>query len=454
MQPSIGSGSLLGTAWVAVRGDLNGLKDDLGESVKVLKHQFSLANLGSGVIGIGTAAAAALAPIALLEQGMAHWNHNAQEARHEASALMGAIKQLEVTLDTSGNTTGFSAAELRDYADAIQRATGVGSTGIMLFQSRLAQFQRVHGEAFQRATKVAVDWAELTGTSLPDKARILGMSLNDPIRGITMLRRAQVQLSEEEQKQVKNFIKMNEGVKAQDVLLKALEARYGGAAERMASPVKKLKSELSGALEELGKIYQKDEPLRIKVRIIGVNFQTGVLEEFSHQIRSAGFKNGSNLSGQRFARQLGGSAASAATGAGAGAAIGGIPTLGIGAGPGALIGALVFSLGYALRQVDFGPVFGQPGLDAKSAQFEKKRLELLRKTGQDLFRHPGGQGFDDADKKTRTEGFMDPITLSKRLQESMLGGDKMLGLMETSNQILERIATGVEDSSMATESQF
>ena len=58
----------------------------------------------------------------------------------------------------------------------------------------------------------------------------LGKALNEPIQGITALRRQGVQLSEQQEQQIRDFMAVNDVVAAQRVLLAELETQFGGAA--------------------------------------------------------------------------------------------------------------------------------------------------------------------------------------------------------------------------------
>jgi hypothetical protein len=68
---------------------------------------------------------------------------------------------------------------------------------------------------------------------------------------MTALRKAGILLTEEQQKQIESFMKANDVISAQDVLLKAIESQVGGTAEAIASSTDKMSAKFESVVEEL-----------------------------------------------------------------------------------------------------------------------------------------------------------------------------------------------------------
>jgi polyhydroxyalkanoate synthesis regulator phasin len=83
------------------------------------------------------------------------------------------------------------------------------------------------------------------------KAVALGKALQDPLNNMTALRKAGILLTEEQQKQIESFMKANDVISAQDVLLKAIESQVGGTAEAIASSTDKMSAKFESVVEEL-----------------------------------------------------------------------------------------------------------------------------------------------------------------------------------------------------------
>jgi hypothetical protein len=74
------------------------------------------------------------------------------------------------------------------------------------------------------------DMSVALGKDSADSAILLGKALNDPIAGLTALRRVGVQLSDEQEKSIKTFMEQNDLMSAQKVILGELETQFGGSA--------------------------------------------------------------------------------------------------------------------------------------------------------------------------------------------------------------------------------
>jgi len=152
-----------------------------------------------------------------------------------------AISKVRAQLEATGNASGKTAEELRNIAQDIEVTTGIDGDQILdQVTSKLLTFTRIQGDAFNRAQKAAVDLGQTLGGDLSSAAQILGKALDNPLKGITLLAKSGVSLSEAQQKQVKEAIAANDIFKAQGVILGAVEARVKGVASAINN------SELSG----------------------------------------------------------------------------------------------------------------------------------------------------------------------------------------------------------------
>lgn len=156
----------------------------------------------------------------------------------------GAERVLTGRVAATGGAAGFSADELKEQAKALQEVTTYSDQAIMGMQSMMMIFKSVRGDNFTRATQAAMDLSTAIGGSLTTNAMRLGRALEDPVKGMGLLRRAGIVLSASQQQLIKDFMKTGDIAKAQDVILKQVEGTLGGAA-------KAYRNSLGGALEAL-----------------------------------------------------------------------------------------------------------------------------------------------------------------------------------------------------------
>jgi len=141
-----------------------------------------------------------------------------------------AMRQTEARVRATGGAAGFTAGQLAAMASQLQSVTTYGDEAILTAETLLLTFKNVRGDTFQRTTAAILDMASAMGSDLQSAAFQVGKALQDPARGAQLLQRAGVQLSASQKEMVKDFTKSGEIVKAQSVILDALEERYKGAA--------------------------------------------------------------------------------------------------------------------------------------------------------------------------------------------------------------------------------
>jgi hypothetical protein len=156
--------------------------------------------------------------------------------------------QLNAVLKSTGNAAGLTAEQIKKQAAAFQEVTTFGDEAIIQGQNLLLTFTKIGKDVFPQATETVLNMAAAMGTDLKTQAIQVGKALQDPILGVTALRRVGVQLSESQTAQIKNFVKLGDVAGAQKVILGELETQFGGVA-RAASQT------LGGALQQLGNSF-------------------------------------------------------------------------------------------------------------------------------------------------------------------------------------------------------
>jgi hypothetical protein len=167
-----------------------------------------------------------------------------------------AVANLDATLRSMGDVTGLSSQQLQDMAGALQEVTRYSDESIINAEAMLLTFGNIGGETFPRATEAMLDLASKFG-SLDQASVMLGKALNDPIAGVTALRRVGVQLTEEQEKSIKVFMEQGDIASAQAVILGELERQVGGLAEAygetFAGKLEIFKNRLGEVQEVIGK---------------------------------------------------------------------------------------------------------------------------------------------------------------------------------------------------------
>jgi len=185
----------------------------------------------------------------------------AKESIASAEAVQVAnnrIEQITKSMGIFGDETDKVAARLIKYAEANELTVGVDAEVIKATQAKLLTFKELAntadftGGAFDRATKAAIDLAAAGFGSAETNAVQLGKALQDPIKGISALRRAGVTFTEAEKEKIKTLVESGQILQAQNLVLSAIETQVGGTAAATVTATEKMKLAFDNVKESVG----------------------------------------------------------------------------------------------------------------------------------------------------------------------------------------------------------
>lgn len=169
-----------------------------------------------------------------------------------------AVTNLNATLRSMGDVTGLTSEQLQEMASGFQQVTRYSDESIINAEAMLLTFGNISGDVFPEAIATTLDLAAKFG-SLDQASIMLGKALNDPVAGVTALRRVGVQLSETQEEQIKNFIETGDVAAAQGVILEELGRQVGGLAEAygttFAGSIEILKNRFGEIQEVIGRAF-------------------------------------------------------------------------------------------------------------------------------------------------------------------------------------------------------
>ena len=142
-----------------------------------------------------------------------------------------ATAQLEATLKSTGNTTGWTKDQMMSWADEMERSTGIAAETTMQAESLLATFSNIGKESFPSATRAAIDMSVAFDQSAKSSAIQLGKALQDPVKGVSALQKIGVTFTDQQKEQIKTLVESNRTMEAQGIVLQAVNKQVKGSAE-------------------------------------------------------------------------------------------------------------------------------------------------------------------------------------------------------------------------------
>lgn len=218
-----------------VSGALDGLKGSFGAATGTMLGQLSasaLRDIGQGIIRVG------------------------KDITGAALDAEQAQAQLNSVIESTGGVAGVTASMANEYANALSQITMFDDEAILGGESMLLTFTNIGQEVFPQATETILDMSQALGQDLNSSAMQLGKALNDPIQGVTALRRVGVQFTDDQEKTIKALVDLGDTAGAQKLILAELNKEFGGSAkaagETMAGQLAILNTEFENVKEEAG----------------------------------------------------------------------------------------------------------------------------------------------------------------------------------------------------------
>lgn len=190
------------------------------------------------------------------------------QLRDLASEMLGVFgeadksaRRLNTTLSTTGNTTGFSSAQLGAMREEFSEFSTSTVNELADVQNIFARTKVMSGDIFIDATKTAMDFAEAMEMDVKGAAEELSEAMMDPANELEKFRRFGITFTDQEKKMLAQMQSTGKGMEAQRYVLDRLNAVVGGQAkaafesfegqqEAVGNKVDRLKGVLGGMIAD------------------------------------------------------------------------------------------------------------------------------------------------------------------------------------------------------------
>jgi hypothetical protein len=196
-------------------------------------------------------------PAALAIGALAAGAKSALAAGEEVNSANKRIEQINKTMGLFGDSSAAVNKRIIKLAESQGVLTGVSNIQIKEQQAQLLSFKnlaktaRTTGGAFDRASKAVLDM-QASNVGGGKAAMMLGKALEDPIKNVGALEKAGVAFTDAQKDQIRALVESNDLLAAQDIILAAVEGKYGGVAEATADDSKRLAEAFKQVSQAIG----------------------------------------------------------------------------------------------------------------------------------------------------------------------------------------------------------
>jgi hypothetical protein len=140
--------------------------------------------------------------------------------------------QTNAVIKSTGGVAGVTADDVGRLAEKYEALNAtIGDETIRESQNLLLTFTNVRKEAFEPALQAILDMNTALGRGpegLTQTTTMVAKALQDPVRGLTALRRVGVNFTKDQEAQIKAMVEANDVLGAQRFILAELNTEYGG----------------------------------------------------------------------------------------------------------------------------------------------------------------------------------------------------------------------------------
>jgi DNA-binding ferritin-like protein (Dps family) len=141
------------------------------------------------------------------------------------------MAQTNAVLASTKGVAGMSAQAVGDLAKSIQNLTTFDDEAIQSAENMLLTFTAIGKDVFPEATWAIADMSQALGQDLKSSTIQIGKALQDPIKGVTALRKVGVNFNETQTETIKKLVDSGKAMDAQKLILKELATEFGGSAK-------------------------------------------------------------------------------------------------------------------------------------------------------------------------------------------------------------------------------
>lgn len=188
-------------------------------------------------------------------------------------------KKLEQVIRSTGGAAGYNAEQLKIMAEQLQAVSTFEDDALVGAQALLLTFTKIGKDIFPQALETVMDMSVALGQDLKSSAVQVGKALQDPILGVTALRRVGVNFNKEQTEVIRKLVETGNAAEAQRKILAELKTEFGGQARAAAKGTGAM-DQFTNAVDNLMEtIGEKLSPSLIWLAQVGIPMVNDAIKE-------------------------------------------------------------------------------------------------------------------------------------------------------------------------------
>lgn len=214
-------------------------------------------NFGNVLMGLGKGIA--LAGVAAAGTAIAGFGAFLVDSTKAAMDAQKVDAQLNAVLKSTKSISGMTADSVKNLALSLSKITPYEDDAIVSGENMLLTFTNIGKDVFPTATEAMLNMSTALGQDLQSSAMQLGKALNDPIAGVTALKRVGVNFSDAQRDMIKTMVESGDVMGAQKFILSELNTEFGNSAkaagETFAGKMDILNNAIGNVKENIGNAF-------------------------------------------------------------------------------------------------------------------------------------------------------------------------------------------------------
>lgn len=160
-------------------------------------------------------------------------------------------------LKTTGRSATLTADELSKAVGNVKTLTGQSTrsaANILLTFNKIKTGTKESNATFEKTLTLTTDIAKVFGGDTTSAAKMLGKALQDPVKGMTALRRVGITFDDDQKKRIKSLVAQGNITKAQAIIQGTVTKQVGGAAAAAMTNADRFKLAMDSFKRQFGEV--------------------------------------------------------------------------------------------------------------------------------------------------------------------------------------------------------